>query len=54
MKVISSDAVGGLIPDGATIFLGGLALSGLPEAVLQGIERHFLQHGAPRDLTTWA
>lgn len=54
MKVISSDAVGSLIQDGATVFIGGLALSGLPEAVLQGIERHFLKHGAPRNLTTWA
>ena len=54
MKVITSDDVGGLIRDDATIFLGGLALSGLPEAVLHGLERHFLAHGSPRNLTTWA
>ncbi|WP_200932437.1 acyl CoA:acetate/3-ketoacid CoA transferase [Pseudorhodoferax sp. Leaf267] len=54
MKVITSDDVGGLVRDGATVFLGGLALSGLPEAVLQGLERHFQAHGSPRNLTTWA
>ena len=54
MKVISPDAVGALIPDGATIFLGGLAVTSLPEEILQGLERHFLATQHPRNLTTWA
>lgn len=54
MKVIQSDEVGPLIKDGATIFLGGIAMTGLAEDVLQGLERHFLATGHPRQLTTWA
>ncbi|WP_040500235.1 acyl CoA:acetate/3-ketoacid CoA transferase [Ideonella sp. B508-1] len=54
MKVISADEVGALVPDGATIFLGGLAVMGLAEEVLQGLERHFLATGHPRELSTWA
>jgi propionate CoA-transferase len=54
MKVITADEVGVLIPDDATIFLGGLAVSSLPEEVLQGLERHFLATGHPRMLSTWA
>lgn len=54
MKVIPADAVGGLIHDGATVFIGGLAVSSLPEEILQGLESHFLATGKPRALTTWA
>ncbi|MBI5258016.1 MAG: malonate decarboxylase subunit alpha [Burkholderiales bacterium] len=54
MKVISPDEVGALIQDDATIFLGGLAITSLPEEVLQGLERSFLASGHPRNLTTWA
>jgi propionate CoA-transferase len=54
MKVITADEVGALIPDDATIFLGGLAVSSLPEEVLQSLERHFLATGHPRMLSTWA
>ena len=54
MKVISPDEVGALIKDDATIFLGGLAVTSLPEEVLQGLERSFLASGHPRRLTTWA
>jgi propionate CoA-transferase len=54
MKVINADDVGALIADDATIFLGGLAVSSLPEEVLQGLERHFLSTGHPRMLSTWA
>ena len=54
MKVISPDEVGALIKDDATIFLGGLAVTSLPEEVLQGLERSFLASGHPRQLTTWA
>ncbi|NRR33124.1 malonate decarboxylase subunit alpha [Oxalobacteraceae bacterium] len=54
MKIIDADAVGGLIADGATLFLGGLAMTGLAEEVLQGLERCFLASGHPRNLCTWA
>lgn len=54
MKVISPDAVGALIKDDATLFLGGLAITSLPEEVLQGLEASFLATGHPRRLSTWA
>jgi propionate CoA-transferase len=54
MKIISADEAGSLIKDEATIFLGGLAMISLPEEVLKGIERRFLETGHPRMLTTWA
>lgn len=54
MKIISADEVGPLIQDDATLFLGGLAVSSLPEEVLQGLERHFLATGHPQRLSTWA
>jgi propionate CoA-transferase len=54
MKVITADEAGALIADDATIFLGGLAVTSLPEEVLQGVERTFLSTGHPRNLTTWA
>jgi len=54
MQVITADAAGALIPDGATIFLGGLAMSGLAEEVLKGVERSFLASGHPANLSTWA
>lgn len=54
MQIINADDVGGLIRDGATIFLGGLAVTSLPEEVLKGIEKSFKASGHPRNLTTWA
>lgn len=54
MKLISADEAGGLIADESTIFLGGLAMISLPEEILKGIERRFLETGHPRALTTWA
>ncbi|PXW97659.1 propionate CoA-transferase [Sphaerotilus hippei] len=54
MKVIRPEDVGALIPDQATVFLGGLAVTSLPEEVLLALERHYLDHGHPRQLTTWA
>ena len=54
MKIITADQVGPLVKDGATLFLGGLAMMGLAEEVLQGLERHFLATGHPNQLTTSA
>ena len=52
MKIITADEAGALIPDEATIFLGGLAVTGLAEEVLHGLERTFLQTGHPRQLSS--
>jgi propionate CoA-transferase len=54
MQVITADQAGALIQDDATIFLGGLAVTSLPEEILQGVERQFLNNGHPRNVTTWA
>jgi propionate CoA-transferase len=54
MKVITANEAGNLINDGATIFLGGLAMMSLAEEVLRGIEHRFLATGHPRNLSTWA
>jgi propionate CoA-transferase len=54
MKVITADEAGALIKDNDTIFLGGLAVTSLPEEVLQGVERQFLATGHPQKVTTWA
>lgn len=54
MKIITADQVGPLIHDGDTLFIGGLAMMGLAEEALQGLERHFLATGHPSQLTTWA
>ena len=54
MKIITAAQAGALIPDNATIFLGGLAVSSLPEEVLKGVEKNFLETGHPRNVTTWA
>lgn len=54
MKIITPDEAGALIPDDATIFLGGLAMTGFAEEVAKGVERTFLETGHPRNVTTWA
>lgn len=54
MKIISAAEAGALIHDDATIFLGGLAVTSLPEEVLKGVEQNFLATGHPRNVTTWA
>lgn len=54
MKLVSAADAASLIPDHATIFLGGLAMLSLAEEVLQAIEQRFLACGQPRLVTTWA
>ena len=54
MQIITATQAGALIQDNATIFLGGLAVTSLPEEVLKGVEQVFLDTGHPRSLTTWA
>jgi propionate CoA-transferase len=53
-KLIDAKAVAGLIPDGSTVWLGGLAMMGFAEEIAKAIEASFLSTGHPRNLTTWA
>lgn len=53
-KLIDARAAAGLIPDGSTVWLGGLAMMGFAEEIAKAIEAQFLQSGHPRQLTTWA
>ncbi|MBX3619792.1 MAG: malonate decarboxylase subunit alpha [Rhizobacter sp.] len=53
-KLIDAKAVAGLIPDGSTIWLGGLAMMGFAEEIARAVEASFLETGHPRNLTTWA
>ena len=54
MKIISSAEVGALVPDNATVFLGGLAVTGLAEEVLKALSASYQSTGHPRQLTTYA
>jgi propionate CoA-transferase len=54
MKIITSADVGSLVKDNATIFLGGLAVTSLPEEVLKALSQSFQNTGHPCQLTTWA
>lgn len=53
-KLIDARAAAGLIPDGATVWLGGLAMMGFAEEIARAIEAQFLETGHPKNLTTWA
>ncbi len=53
-KLLDAKAVAGLIPDGSTIWLGGLAMMGFAEEIAKALEASFLATGKPRNLTTWA
>jgi propionate CoA-transferase len=50
-KLSSADKAVRRIPRGATVVCGGFVGAGHPESLTSAIERQFLQHGEPRDLT---
>jgi propionate CoA-transferase len=50
-KRCSVDEAVARIADGMTVVSGGFVGAAVPEALLAGIERRFLQTGSPRDLT---
>jgi propionate CoA-transferase len=53
-KLIDAQAAAALIPDGATVWLGGLAMMGFAEEMAKAVEARFLASGHPKNLTTWA
>ena len=50
-KIISLEQAVSMIPDGATVGIGGFIGSGHPQEFSVGIEESFLKSGHPRDLT---
>ena len=50
-KVISLEQAVSMIPDGATVGIGGFIGCGHPQEFSVGIEESFLKSGHPRDLT---
>ena len=50
-KIVSADEAIALVQDGNTLCCNGFVQSGVPEALLEALERRFLQTGSPRDLT---
>ncbi|MFZ7128381.1 MAG: acyl CoA:acetate/3-ketoacid CoA transferase [Desulfobacterales bacterium] len=50
-KVVTAEDAIQLIRDGDTIATGGFVGTGFPEEIAIAIEKYFLEHGRPRDLT---
>lgn len=49
-KVMSLNEAIGLIRDGDRVATSGICMSGVPEEIMAGIEKSFLETGKPRDL----
>lgn len=53
LRKIESDEVGALIPDKATVAIGGAGAGhAVPDKILEGIGKYFQSHGRPNDLRT--
>lgn len=53
-KIVSAADAVALIRDRDTLCSTGFVQSGIPEALLEALEKRFLQSGSPRDLTLFA
>jgi propionate CoA-transferase len=53
-KIVTADEAVALIRDGDTICCNGFVQSGIPDALLEALERRFLETGSPRNLTLFA
>lgn len=53
-KLLSALDAARLIPDNATVYLGGLAMMGFAEEIAKAVEASFLDSGHPRNLSFWA
>lgn len=53
MKIIKKEDAAGLVPDGATVLIGGSGAGhAVPEAIMAAIEERFLKEGRPRKITS--
>ena len=50
-KIVSAEEAVRIIQDGDTVATGGFVGIGFPEEVAVALEKYFLEHGRPRDLT---
>ena len=53
-KIVSADQAVALVRDGDALCCNGFVQTGIPEALLEALERRFLDTGSPRDLTLFA
>ncbi|MCA8909034.1 MAG: malonate decarboxylase subunit alpha, partial [Rhodospirillaceae bacterium] len=53
-KIVTADQAVALVHDGDTICCNGFVQSGIPEALLEALERRFLETGSPKNLTLFA
>jgi propionate CoA-transferase len=53
-KILSAEEAIALVQDGDTICCNGFVQSGIPDALLEALERRFLETGSPRKLTLFA
>ena len=53
-KIVTADEAVALIQDGNTLCCNGFVQSGYPDALLEALERRFLESGSPRNLTLFA
>jgi propionate CoA-transferase len=50
-KIVTTDEAMAIVRDGDTVAFSGFVGSGTPEELIAGLERRFVETGAPRDLT---
>ena len=53
-KIVTAETAVALVRSGDTLTCNGFVQSGIPEALLEALERRFLETGEPRDLTLFS